>query len=182
LTLHYTITKEDYVSYYTYMYWDEPSRKRKRINNILKQVGIFSLVVSILFFSKVNIFINIFSLPVFVILLISTFLPLLTGRSLMVKQANGLADNPDNESIFKEVMLNANDEKLFVKSTLIEAVYNWKAFIKKTETEKYYYLFQNSMQAIIIPKRAFINNEEKIAFDKILSRNLSLDAEIKDAL
>jgi hypothetical protein len=164
------------------MYWDEPSRKRKRINNILKQVGIFSLVVSILFFSRVNIFINIFSLPVFVIIIVSSFLPLLTGRSQMIKQATNLADNVDNESIFKEVSLFVTDDKFFIKNTLVEASYNWKAFIKKTETEKYYYLFQNSMQATIIPKRAFTNNEEKMAFDKILSRNLSLEAELKDAL
>ena len=36
------------------------------------------------------------------------------------------------------------------------------------------------MQAYLIPKRAFKNNEEKSAFDKILSRNLSLDAELND--
>jgi YcxB-like protein len=164
------------------MYWDEPSRKRKRINNILKQVGIFSLIVSILFFSRVNIFINIFSIPVFIIIVVSAFLPLLTGRSQMIKQATDLADNIDNESIFKDVSLFATDDKIILKNSLIETSFNWKAFIKKTETEKYYYLFHNSMLAIIIPKRAFANNEEKIAFDKLLSRNLSLEAELKDAL
>jgi hypothetical protein len=164
------------------MYWDEPGGKRKRINNILKQVFVFFLVISILFFFNSNSLINIFSLPIFLLILGSTLLPLFTGRSQMVKQANEIADDPDNGSIFKEIVLSAEEYELVIKSVLVESKYNWKGFTKKTETEKYYYLFQNAMQAIIIPKRAFTNNEEKMAFDKILSRNLSLDAELKDAL
>jgi hypothetical protein len=164
------------------MYWDEPSRKRKRINNILKQVFLFFLVISVLFFLNTHSLINIFSLPIFLLILGSTLLPLITGRSQMVKQASEIADDADNESIFKDILLSAEEYELVIKSVLVESKYNWKGFTKKTETEKYYYLFQNAMQAIIIPKRAFKNNEEKIAFDKILSRNLSLDAELKDAL
>jgi hypothetical protein len=164
------------------MYWDEPSRKRKRINSILKQVGTFFLVVSILFFLNNRALINIFSLPIFILILGSTLLPLFTGRSQMVKQASEIADNPDNDSIFKAIILSAEENELVIKSALVESKYNWKGFTKKTETEKYFYLFQNAMQAIIIPKRAFKNIEEQQAFDKILSRNLSLDAELKDAL
>ena len=182
MTLNYTITKEDYVSYYTYMYWDEPLRKRKRINNILKQASIFFLVIAILFFTNVHGVLNLFSLPIFLLIIGSTLLPLFTGKIQLAKQAADIADNPDNDSIFKKITLTILEDVLIVKSEMIESKFNWKGFTKKTEIDKYYYLFQNTMQAIIIPKRAFTNNEEKLAFDKILSRNLSLDAEIKDAI
>jgi hypothetical protein len=164
------------------MYWDEPSRKTKRVNNVLRQAGLFFLIASILFFTNAYIRLNLFSLPFLLIVLGSTFLPLITGRSVVTKQASEIADNPDNNSIFKEILLSVTEEELLVKSSLVESKFNWKGFTKKTEIKEYYYLFKNSMQAIIIPKRAFTNNEEKLAFDKILSRNLSLDAEIKDAI
>ena len=38
------------------------------------------------------------------------------------------------------------------------------------------------MQAIIIPKRACKNEEERVALSKILSRNLSMDAEFNQLL
>ncbi len=56
----------------------------------------------------------------------------------------------------------------------------WKAVVRKTETETYFFLFINSIQAIIIPKRAFDNKDEKAEFKKMLSKHISLDAEIKD--
>ena len=48
---------------------------------------------------------------------------------------------------------------------------------KKTETDTHYYLFENSFQTTKILKSACKSEEEKLALNKILSRNLSLDAE-----
>jgi prepilin signal peptidase PulO-like enzyme (type II secretory pathway) len=182
ISLHYTITKEDYVSFYTYMYWDKKSRRKTRWRNLLKQLIIFLLFLSILFFSKSIYFLGKLS-PIFLIFIVgSALFPLFTGKQKLVKQAERITENPENDSIFKDVILNASDADVNMRSELVQVTYNWKSFIKKIETADYYYLFQNELQAIIIPKRSFKNNEEKSTFDKILSRNLTLDAEVSDEL
>jgi hypothetical protein len=182
ITIHYTLSKDDYVNYYTYMYWDAKDRKRKRLRNMIKQAGFFCLFSSVLFFSGVYGRMNKISISVFLLFFAGAFLPMLTGRSQMVKQAEAIADDPDNFSIFNETTLTANDTEISLKSIIVDSKLKWDAVIKKTETSNYYFLFLNAMQAIIIPKSAFINIDEQHAFDKILSRNLSLDAELKDAL
>jgi YcxB-like protein len=182
VTLNYDITKDAYIDFFEHIYWNNPKKRKTRIIKVVKQAILLSV-----FFAFINISGNYFHLikfaiPIFILFLGLTFLPLITGKSDIKKQAETIADNPENESIFKKTTLIADDSLLTLKYELGELKYYWKAIIKKTETATYYYLFQNSMQAIIIPKSAFKNNEEKIAFDKILSRNLSLDAEIRDAI
>ena len=54
--------------------------------------------------------------------------------------------------------------------------------MRKTETEAYWFLFVNGIQAIIIPKRIFGSKIEKAEFEKILLRNLSLEAEVNDVM
>jgi hypothetical protein len=182
ITIQYTLSKDDYVNYYTYMYWDAKDRKRKRLRNMIKQAGFFCLFSSVLFFSGLYGRINKISIAVFLLFFAGAFLPMLTGRNQMVKQAEAIADDPDNFSIFNETTLTASDTEIHLKNIIVDSRLKWDAVIKKTETPNYYFLFLNAMQAIIIPKRAFKNTDEQHAFDKILSRNLSLDAELKDAL
>jgi YcxB-like protein len=182
ITTHYTLSKDDYVNYYTYMYWDATDRKRKRFRNMIRQAGFFCLFSSILFLSGMYGRMNKISIAVFLLFFAGAFLPMITGRSQMVKQAEAIADDPDNFSIFNETTLTATEGDINLKNSTVDSKINWAAVIKKTETPKYYFLFLNAMQAIIIPKRAFKNIDEQQAFDKILSRNLSLDAELKDDL
>ncbi len=180
VTLHYSTTKEDYELYYTFMYWDKKDRKRKRLRNLLKQAIFYLLIISFLFFSKSYSFLGSYSIGIFLFVLVFNLLPFFTGRAQIVKQAESITNDPENESIFMEVTVVATDTDLHLKDKFTQTTTLWAAIIKKIETPTHYYLFINGMQAYLIPKRAFKNNEEKSAFDKILSRNLSLDAELND--
>ncbi len=182
MTLQYTLSKEDYVYYYTFMYWEATDRRKKRLKNALKQAIFFCLFSFVIFYSGIYGRINNISISVFILFFAAIFLPIITGRSQMVKQAEAITENPDNFSIFYESILTVTEMEIGVKNKIIDSKIKWSAIIKKIEIKDYYYLYLNAMQAIIIPKSAFKNNEEKLAFDKILSRNLSLEAELKDAL
>jgi YcxB-like protein len=182
ITIKYTLSKEDYVEYFAYMYWDDKGRKKQRIKNVCKQLLYVLLFCSVLYFTG-----SFGSKPKFIILAVFlifavSLLPLISGRSDLESQAKAIADDPENGSIFLEMLMTISDNDFQVKNKLTETKYNWVAFVNKIETKNHYYLYENAMQAIIIPKRAFKNIEEQQAFDKILSRNLSLDAELKDAL
>jgi YcxB-like protein len=182
ITIQYTLSKDDYVEYFAYMYWDDKGRKKQRMKNAFKQLLYILLFCAVLYFtgsfgSKAKFII----LAIFLIFAIS-LLTLITGRSDLESQAKAIADDPENESIFSEMFITISDNDFQVKNKLTETKYQWAAFVNKIETKNHYYLFENAMQAIVIPKRAFKNTEEQQAFDKILSRNLSLDAEIKHEL
>ncbi len=178
LKLQYTITQTDYINYYSFMYWDEGARRKRRLINMAKQIGVFAVFFAILYYTNMLRHISGTSLIFFVIIFGSSAIPLFTGRLQIKKQAEAIAENEENESIFKEMIVEISDAGIYTKSEFIETNYKWISFIKKQESADYYFLFQNAMQALIIPKRAFNNTNEKMTFDKLLAKNLSLQAEI----
>ena len=44
--------------------------------------------------------------------------------------------------------------------------YKWNAIMKKIEVNKCYYLYLNSRQALIVPQRIFVNQQEKEEFEE----------------
>ena len=180
VSLQYTITKEDYISFYTHVFWEEGKKKRRL--NFLKQGGFLIAFLLVLYFVGGIGSFNNFSIAIYALIFISTLLPLLTGKSSIIKSAERITENSENSSIFTEYFLTATDAELNIKNSSIETNYLWKAIIKKTETNTHYFLFENSMQALIIPKSACKSEEEKLALKKILSRNLSMDAEFNQIL
>lgn len=178
LTLSYTLEKEDYVNYYAFVMWDAPENKKKRLLYYVKQV------LPIFFFVWAFYYTGLFkrdSLFIFVIagfLILTSLLSLLGVRTNMLKQAEKIANNPDNQSIFLPTILSVSESGLVFKSDIQESKYQWKAFIKKQESTRYYFLFISAIQGVIIPKRAFSNAEEKARFEKLLQHNLSFEAEL----
>ena len=182
LSIKYAITKEDYINYYTYVMWDAPGKKKKRLIYYGKQslpilIFLFAFYYTGLFHRPGN-----FILLIAGFLLITTLLSFMGVRNNTMKQAEAVADDPENGSVFLESNLLVSETGLLVKDDLKETKYQWGAIIKKLESRQYYFLFHNAMQAIIIPKRAFATAEEKIKFEKLLSQYLSLDAEVSHLL
>ena len=172
VSLHFKLTKEDYVNFYTYVMWDAGYLRKKRAKNILKQLAIVSVFIGVLYFSGVFRYLSSITLTIILLMFATSVIPLFTGRSSANEEAVQIVDTK----------LLSGDDGVHVKTSDAETKYTWKAIIKKTETDAYYFLFINTIQAIIIPKRVFANNDEKAEFQKLLLRNLSLEAEIKDEM
>lgn len=177
VSLRYALTKEDYANYYTYVVWDAPSNKKKRMFYYGKQI------VPILIFLAAFYYTGLFDRPGKYILLIAgallltSFLSLIGVRANTMKQAERIADNEENDSIFIDMTLTISESGIMVKDELKEIRYQWKAIIKKLESQNYYFLFHNAMQAIIIPKRAFTSADHKAQFEKLMSQYISFGAE-----
>lgn len=180
VSLHYNILKEDYVNFYTYVMWDAGDIRRKRIKSIAKQAGFVLLFVAVYYFAGGFRFLSKITVIIILLMFGTSFIPVLGGRSGTDRQGEEIAEDPENVSVFADTQLNVTDGGLQVKTEFADTKYTWKAIIRKTETPAYYFLFVNAIQAIIIPKRIFDNKEEQAEFDKMLSRNISLEAEIKD--
>lgn len=182
VSLHYTLTKADYVNFYTWVMWDAGTIRKKRAQSIIKQVSFVGIFLVVLYFSGVFRYLSTLTITIILLMFGTSLLPLFTGRSSADKQGEEIADDPENAEVFAETFLQVTDAGLHLKSENVEINYSWKAIVKKTETESYYFLFTNAIQAIIIPKRILQNNEEKAAFQRLLLRNITLDAELKDGV
>ena len=180
VALQYDITKEDYISFYTFVFWEE-GKKKRRLNS-LKQAIFLIVFLLLLYFAVGRGSFNYISIIIYGLIFFSVILPLLNGKNAIVKNAQKITDNEENASIFTTYHLVATDADLIIKNHFVETKYFWNAIITKSETATHYYLFENAMEAIIIPKRACKNEEERVALSKILSRNLSMDAEFNQLL
>lgn len=178
ISLQYALTKEDFINYHSFVMWDAPENKRKKLIYYVRQM------IPIILFSAAFYYTGIFDRNSKFILLIAAFI-LLTSllslfgiRSNTIKQAEKIANDPGNSSIFLETNLIVSESGISIKDILTETKFQWNAFIKKQESKKYFFLFTSSIQAIIIPKRVFKNEEEITQFNKMLSQHLSFEAEI----
>jgi YcxB-like protein len=77
--------------------------------------------------------------------------------------------DPLNKSFFEETYIGIENGKLIAKQTSSITEMPVGAIVKVVENKGTYYLYTNSMQAIIIPKRAFDNNEKHTALKKIFN-------------
>lgn len=180
VSLAYTITKEDYINFYTHVMWDAGARKKSRAKSILKQLSFVALFILVYYFAGGLRFLNNFSVIIILLMFATSLLPLIGGRAGTERQAADIADDPENASVFTDHQLLASDSGLEVKTGTSDLKYSWGAITRKTETAAYYFLFLNAIHALIIPKRAFTGKEDAAEFKKILTRHLSLEADIKD--
>jgi YcxB-like protein len=178
MILKYAVTKEDYIEYYTYVSWDAPEQKRKKINYYLRQLLINGGVIAIIFYSRAFSFHFWYMYIYLGILLLTIIFQIFSARNSVSKQAEKVTLDENNASIFSEKIMEIDDSGISLKDAVTESRFRWQAFIKKQENNHYYFLFTSSIEAIIIPKRIFKLADEKSRFEKLLTQHLSLDAEV----
>ncbi len=178
ISLQYAISKKDYINFFTYIMWDAPENRKKKTIYYTKQI--VPLVIFILAFYFTGIFDrdSKFILLILGFIFLTSLLSLIGVRTNTMRQAEKFTDNPVNSSIFLPFTMVISVTGISIKSALIESKYQWNSFIKKQESEEYYFLFTSSVQAIIIPKKVFEHTEQRLQFEKLLSQQLSFDAEI----
>jgi YcxB-like protein len=177
--LKYNFTKEDYTAYYNYTLWSSGTIKKRRRNDFLKTAGSIVIYAVMFYYFFGRKFPIKFTIPTLILIIGVSLLPYIGYKNKIDKQLEDFLNDEDNANIFTKTAVQAGLQGLYVKNEFEETTYQWKSIIKKIEIDTHYFLYTNSAQAIIIPKNAFINKVEKIAFDKILSTTLSLDAQLK---
>ncbi len=178
IMLQFSLTKEDFVNYHSFIMWDAPENKQKKIKYYIRQLIPIILFIAAFYYTGIFERNSKFILLISGFIIITSVLSLFGIRSNTIKQAEKIATDPNNSSIFLETIFTISETGIITKDNLTETKFQWNAFIKKQENKRYYYLFTSTIQAIIIPKRVFKNHDESIQFEKLLSQNLSFDAEI----
>lgn len=180
VSLKYTITKEDYINFYTHVMWDAGDKKKARAKSVLKQVGFVALFIAVYYFAGGFRLLNTFSVIIIMLMFATSLLPLFGGRNAVRSQAEDIADDPENASVFTDNIFTASEAGTEVRTNVSDIKYTWPAITRKTETPAYFFLFLNAIHALIIPKRAFAGKAEEEEFKGLLTRYLSLEADIKE--
>jgi hypothetical protein len=179
ITLQYSLTKEDYANYYSYVLWDTPEKKLVRKKYYLRQLFINLFVVGIASYSAIFSFLSNTYIFFFIAILIATSVYNFLNQKYRIKaQAKKFANNEENASIFFSCYHQFSETGITLKDEVSLTQLQWKAIVKKDENADYYFLYTNSIQALIIPKREFKNIEEQNSFNQLLQLHISFNAEV----
>ena len=130
ITLQYAITKEDYVNYHTYVMWDAPQNRKKKINYYIRQI--IPLVLFIIAFYYTGIFErnSKFIILILGFIFLTSLLSLFNVRSNTVKQAEKITNDPNNSSIFHDTSMMISETGISTKDALAETKFQWEAFLR----------------------------------------------------
>lgn len=112
--------------------WDAKGRKKKRVKAFIRQAAYNLAFCAVLFYIGSSRF-DKFTLLFIALLLCVSFLPLISAKTDAERQANAIAEDPDNGNIFTEYALIATDADLYIKTAFQETRTFWKGILKKTE-------------------------------------------------
>jgi hypothetical protein len=180
MILAYSLTKEDAIQFHYYTGWASPEKKQYRIKYYLKSIS-SGLIAFLAYFilrkpeNKLTFLLIGFSAALIFGCLLSYW-----GVHVRYKRKiEKFYNNPNNEGLFAKTELNITEYGLTSKDEKGESKFKWDAFVKKIETEGYFYLFLSSAQAVIIPKRV-LNAQEAKELSALFLQNLHLRAEFNE--
>ena len=179
INLQYNFSKEDYAAFYNHAMWASGAKKKERVNDTIKTIGNMIVFSAMFYYASGRHLPWKILAPSFIVIIGISVASLYFYKTKLDKQLQQFLESEENKNIFTANYLLANEQEILVKNKFEQTTYQWKSIINKVEIDTHYFLFTNSVQAIIIPKTAFINNADKVTFDKILSATLPLEIQLK---
>lgn len=101
-------------------------------------------------------------------------------RRFYRKHVEKFSANPSNSSFFSKAELIIDEKGIQARDDVSTTMHLWRAFTKKVETEKYFYLYLGSLSGLLIPKRIFPTETEKENFSKMLLAHFPLETELNN--
>lgn len=181
ITFCIELTKEDFYQFSYYTNWSASWNFKKRVFYHLKNFiyGGTAVYLFLYFTGWQPHFISIIGGTIFLLSFNFVILPIWIKHNLW-KYVEKFSANPSNSSFFLKTDLVINEKGILSKDDVSTTMHSWPAFVKKAETEGYFYLYLNSQLGLVIPKRAFTSQKEKAEFESILLAHFPLEAELKN--
>src|SRR6266700_1865183 len=161
LILKYYLTEEEYFDYNYFTSWASPDKKKYRIRYYIRVLILYAAVAGLYIFSNRNHFLLVNFIIFGVIALIYFLLVPTLIRMSVHKRVRDILAEPDNKHILDEAEITLTDTGITDKDNASESKYSWEAIVRKAETPACYYLYTNSYHAIVIPKRAVSNAQDR---------------------
>jgi hypothetical protein len=181
----YSLTEDEFAEFNAYTVWSAPWQKKTRFNFVIRTVlyaGI-SMAATIILLDKFRHKSGNNTTVLLITLLI--FLPLLSTIAYyqepfnIKRRARKLIVKEENSHVLNETELDINDDGIIHSDNKSMVQQKWSSIIRYTVAKEYFYLYTNSMQAQIIPKRLFSTQKEIEEFDKFLTTKIPLTSSFR---
>ena len=169
-------TIDDIIDFNLFHMTHSPSLKRQtQAYRVLASMLIFFVPVSVALFSgnSVSSFNLIFGFLMG--LLFFVVYPYLTRRSVKRRIQKMLSEG-ENKTMLGHCRMTLLPEGISTKTEHSEGRIDWSAIIKIAESEKHVYLYTGSINAFVVPRTAFENDEAKQEFLDYVSTNAKVEA------
>lgn len=179
LALQYSLTKDDYTNYYLHVLWNAPIKKAARRKYFIRQLIINLAIVGVFLYSNLfSVFDNKYLYIFFGFMFLSIGFNFFNQKNNLKAQAKKFANNDENASIFLLTTHQFSSTGIIIKDEVSNTTLQWKAIVKKEENDCYYFLYTNSIQALIIPKNVLKTIEDVKQFEQLLNMHISFNAEV----
>lgn len=171
MTLHYDLNFNDYLEFNYYYLWARPERRFYRIAN--SALPLFVLLLLMYFFKGLNF--DSYGPGELAFLILGILLFFLMPYIVKENYKNSvrrLLESGKNKTLLGSKSIILEDDKLTEVTAFSSSTLTWTAFECLKENKEYFFLFQNSNQAIIIPKRVLATDVEAESLRHFISSRL----------
>ncbi len=164
IELQYTPNLEDFIEFNLFHNWTSPEKRKSRVNYYLQTI-FWAIVPVALYFVLNSLFLKFDNLDFAIIIYVSVYSIYMLFLLFNLKKAfsrNAILFYSDklNKSFLEETIIEIGDDEIRVNQKTACVRYSNEAIVKVAKNKEAFYLYVNSIQALIIPKRA-INTPEK---------------------
>ena len=95
------------------------------------------------------------------------------------KKVKVLLAKEENIHLLDENELNINESNIILIDTLTTTKYSWESIVRYAVTKEFFFLYINTIQALIIPKRLLKGEKDIENFDKYLTAKIPLSSSFR---
>ena len=181
----YSLSIDEFASYNVYTVWHAPWQKKARFNFLLRSLFSTSVILFATFFlldntNYVQGSISSLSIGICIIgLIILNCISYYHAPFGIMNKAKKLVLKDENAHILQEVELEINQDGVFSTDKESSVHQKWNSIVRYAVTNDFFYLYTNSIQAQIIPKRLFNSQKDIEEFDKFLTSKVPLSSSFR---
>ena len=172
MKLQFLLTEKDYIEFNIYHMNHSPTYKKA----IFFQRYILSLVYLILpfFFAQTStIPLGFWLIPFIIVWLLWVLFYKRYAQKRSLRYIRNMIKEGRVGNSFGKITIELNDKGIVETTDNGESTTKWNGIDKLGESKDYFFLYMDSLKAYIVPKRCFVNDEEKDAFINEVKSKLS---------
>jgi hypothetical protein len=169
------IQESDYKRMMRFILWDSPEKEQYRTKTITIKTLSFSVgfllsgVLIYLFSEEVS---SMFSIIYVIVIILFAAGYASNGKESIgdsiEQKAITFIQLPENKNTLGKQHFEISLEKIFIQTNNISATYDWESIIKVVFTDSDYYLYINSVNAVLIPTNSFSTKDDILKFEKLI--------------
>lgn len=181
----YTLTPDEFANFQAYTGWHAPWSKSLRTKFIIKTsfYAVLMMSATLIVLRKIkghdkDIFLR---LPILILIgaIIFVFFSYLTAPSRIRADAKKILGKEENNHLLNERSIILSDNGIETTGATFHSTLKWESITRYANTKDYFYLYLNSMQGYVIPKRIISPKSEIEQLDKFLTEKIPLESSFR---